>query len=149
MKLKLSLVGGLAVAAVAVSLAAPASATNGVDKKNAARACTALHTSLGPATFSKLYRNFGACVSTWTHTAHRDSQVANASCRSKPHVNNCVAAKTQALLNAQVTAETNAAKACAAEEASVGVTAFTAKYGTDVKGRNAFGECVSGKVSNK
>jgi hypothetical protein len=37
----------------------------------------------------------------------------------------------------------NAARACKAERADIGVDAFREKYGTGPNGRNAFGKCVS------
>jgi hypothetical protein len=43
-------------------------------------------------------------------------------------------------------ADKNAAKACKAERASIGVDAFKAKYGTNANKANAFGKCVSGKA---
>jgi hypothetical protein len=39
----------------------------------------------------------------------------------------------------------NRAKACKAERAAIGTSAFREKYGTNKKGSNAFGKCVSGK----
>ncbi len=44
-------------------------------------------------------------------------------------------------------AEQNAAKACKAERAQMGAQAFAAKYGTNANKANAFGKCVSGKVT--
>lgn len=40
----------------------------------------------------------------------------------------------------------NAAKECAAERGKTGTDAFTAEYGTNHNGRNAFGKCVSARV---
>ena len=42
-------------------------------------------------------------------------------------------------------ADSNAAKTCMAERASLGVAAFNKKYGTNHNLKNAFGKCVSGK----
>jgi hypothetical protein len=42
-------------------------------------------------------------------------------------------------------ADKNAAKACKAERASMGVEAFQKKYGTNKNLKNAFGKCVSSK----
>ena len=42
-------------------------------------------------------------------------------------------------------ADKNAAKACKAERATMGVEAFKNKYGTNANKANAFGKCVSGK----
>ena len=41
-------------------------------------------------------------------------------------------------------ADKNAAKACKAERAKIGVEAFKTKYGTNANKANAFGKCVSG-----
>jgi len=54
-------------------------------------------------------------------------------------------AKTNAAVNATLTAEKNAAKACKAERAA-GADAFKAKYGTNANKSNAFGKCVSKKA---
>lgn len=43
----------------------------------------------------------------------------------------------------------NAAKACKAERASMGVDAFAKRYGTNHNLKNAFGKCVSGKSKGK
>src|SRR5436190_24178471 len=57
----------------------------------------------------------------------------------------CVAAQ-----NAKADANnTNAAKACKAERASLGDAAFAAKYGTNKNKKNAFGKCVSKLASAK
>jgi hypothetical protein len=42
-------------------------------------------------------------------------------------------------------AKSNAARACKAERAEIGVDAFREKYGTGKNGKNAFGKCVSSK----
>ena len=46
-------------------------------------------------------------------------------------------------------AEGEAEKACKAERNSLGVEAFSEKYGTNHNKRNAFGKCVSGKSKGK
>jgi hypothetical protein len=46
-------------------------------------------------------------------------------------------------------ADKNAAKACKAERATMGVEAFKNKYGTNANKANAFGKCVSGKSKAK
>ena len=43
-------------------------------------------------------------------------------------------------------ADKNAAKACKAERATMGVQAFNEKHGTNPNKTNAFGKCVSGKA---
>lgn len=56
--------------------------------------------------------------------------------------------KTESTAQTQ-SAHTNAAKACKAERASLGVDAFAKKYGTNHNLRNAFGKCVSQKSKGK
>ena len=46
-------------------------------------------------------------------------------------------------------AEGEAERACKAERNSLGVEAFSKKYGTNHNKRNAFGKCVSGKSKGK
>nr|MBA2643193.1 hypothetical protein [Actinomycetota bacterium] len=58
----------------------------------------------------------------------------------------CVSGKAKELEEeheADEQAELNAAKKCKAELASLGVTAFNAKHGTNKNKKNAFGKCVS------
>jgi hypothetical protein len=43
-------------------------------------------------------------------------------------------------------ADKNAAKACKAERATMGLQAFKEEYGTNANKANAFGKCVSGKA---
>jgi hypothetical protein len=96
--------------------------TTSTEAKNAAKACKAEREKLGAEAFADKYGTnpnkknaFGKCVSATTGDGVEDEQ-----------------------------AETlNAAKKCKAERASLGVTAFNAKYGTNPNKRNAFGKCVS------
>ena len=46
-------------------------------------------------------------------------------------------------------AEGEAERACKAERNSLGVEAFSKKYGTNYNKRNAFGKCVSGKSKGR
>ncbi len=58
----------------------------------------------------------------------------------------CVSAKVKAQQDANAkkdAARVNAAKACRAEQKSIGSDAFKAKYGTNKNKSNAFGKCVS------
>jgi hypothetical protein len=61
---------------------------------------------------------------------------------SKEKQNSAGAAQSQS-------SDGNAAKACKAERASLGVEAFNKKYGTNHNLKNAFGKCVSGKSKGK
>jgi hypothetical protein len=121
-------------AALLAALILPAAAfsedATGQDRANAARACSALRTSMGLDLFRQAYgtaesnrRNaFGKCVSKWTRAEHQTRQSARAQ--------------------------------CAAEQADPDFAAshdgktFAQFYGTGPKGANAFGRCVSGKAKS-
>ena len=68
--------------------------------------------------------------------------VAIAASPGKEKPNSAAAAQSQS-------SDGNAAKACKAERASLGVEAFNKKYGTNHNLKNAFGKCVSGKSKGK
>ena len=135
----------LAVAALAPA-AALADTASPADKANGARACDALRTSMGAATFKATYATFGKCVSAWTRAEHQNRHEAEVACKAenpdaKPGaIQKCIQAKQRAARAAERAAVAKAAKACKAERASMGATAFTAKYGGKA---NAFGKCVS------
>jgi len=57
----------------------------------------------------------------------------------------CVSKRTAKTEDAQAEAHTNAAKDCRTEQAG-DAAAFTAKYGTNKNGTNAYGKCVSSKA---
>jgi hypothetical protein len=134
----------LLIGLLLAAAAAPATATAGTDDRNAAKACTSLQAALGSATFGRLYSSSGACVSAWTRTAHQARAAGESACQGKPSYASCVDAKTRTTLNAEVSLYRSAAQACASEEAALGVDVFAARYGT-----NAFGACVSARVSHK
>jgi hypothetical protein len=135
----------LAVFALAPG-AALADTASASDKANGARACQALRTTLGAATFAATYATFGKCVSAWTRAEHRNRHEAEAACRAetpdaKPGaLRKCIHAKQKAARTAERAAVAKGAKTCKAERTSLGAAAFTAKYGTKA---NAFGKCVS------
>ena len=88
MKLK-ALIAALAVAAV-LPAAAFADEVSPSDKANGARACQALKTSLGEATFKTTYGTnadksnaFGKCVSKWTQAEHGNRHEAVAACKAE------------------------------------------------------------------
>ena len=68
--------------------------------------------------------------------------VAIAASPSKEKPSSAGAAQSQS-------ADGNAAKACKAERASLGVEAFNKKYGTNHNLKNALGKCVSGNSKGK
>ncbi len=72
----------------------------------------------------------------------RGDTVAIAASPSKEKPTSAGAAQSQS-------ADGNAAKACKAERASLGVEAFNKKYGTNHNLKNAFGKCMSGKSKGK
>lgn len=149
MKLK-SIAVAFAVAALAPAAALADNASQ-ADKANGARACQALQTSMGAATFKSTYATFGKCVSAWTRAEHQNRHEAEAACKAenpdaKPGVlQKCIQAKQKAARAAERAAVVRAAKACKAERTSMGASAFTAKYGGKA---NAFGKCVSKLASS-
>jgi hypothetical protein len=124
MKLK-ALFAALAIAAI-LPVAALADEASPSDKANGARACQALKTSLGEATFKSTYGTnadksnaFGKCVSKWTQAEHQNRHVAETACK--------------------------------AEQADAGFAAahagktFAQFYGTGKQGLNALNRCVQAK----
>jgi hypothetical protein len=137
-----------AVLGLAFAVSAFASSSiNGTDRATAARACSALRTSLGTSTFSDQYATFGACTSQWVHKAHAARLAAQTTCHTQGLTGRklaaCVSSHTASTVRSEVTADKNAAKLCAAELQSLGRTAFEQKYGNNHNLRNAFGKCVS------
>jgi hypothetical protein len=105
------------------SVAAPGQSAD----KNAAKACKAERASIGVDAFKTKYGTnankanaFGKCVSGKAKKEKEDTET-----------------------EAEEQAEENAAKKCKAERASLGESAFKAKYGTNANKANAFGKCVS------
>lgn len=161
-KTQLAALASLAIVATAgTALAAPATER---DRTNAARTCSSLRSTLGAATFTQTYGGgsaraaFGRCVAKMAAEARAARQAAATTCAAKAkgkgknaakaHAR-CVAAKTKAKLKQAHDATENAARACKAERSQLGAEAFAAKYGTNPNKRNAFGKCVSSKVSQK
>jgi hypothetical protein len=118
------------LAALIVPAAAFAEDGAGQDQANAARACSALRTSMGLDLFRQTYgtaasnrRNaFGKCVSQWTRAEQQNRQSARSQCAAEQ-------------------ADANFA-------ASHDGKSFAQFYGTGPKGANAFGRCVSGKAKS-
>ena len=148
--MRLGMIVALLAALVAVTTAS-ASAINGTDRANAARACTTLRAS-NTVAFANQYASFGACTSAWVQKAHADRTAATTACRAKhltgKALSTCVKVATGKSLATQTTTARNAAKACQGELQSIGDTAFEKKYGANGNLRNAFGKCVSRQVSN-
>jgi hypothetical protein len=166
MKLRTVIVAA-AVAAI-LPVAALADSTSPADKANGARACNALKSSMGAATFSSTYASFGKCVSAWTRAEHQNRNEAEAACKAEQAdagfaaahagktfaqfygtgkqglnaLNRCVQAKFKAASAAERQATVKAARQCKAERA-LGAAAFKAKYGVGASKANAFGKCVS------
>lgn len=144
MRLK-SLAVVVAVAALAPA-AAYADTASSSDKANGARACQALRTGMGTATFGATYATFGKCVSAWTQAEHQNRHEAEQACRAESPdakggaLQRCIQAKQRAARAAERAAVVKAAKACKAERSSMGAAPFAAKYGGKA---NAFGKCVA------
>lgn len=124
MKLK-ALIAALAVAAV-LPAAAFADEASPSDKANGARACQALKTSLGEATFKATYGTnadksnaFGKCVSKWTQAEHGNRHEAVVACKAEQ-------------------ADANFA-------ASHGGKTFAQFYGSGKNGANALSRCIQTK----
>src|SRR3989442_5285074 len=157
MKAKI-LLAALVALALATQAASATSPVNGTDRANGARACSALRTSLGAYTFGKAYGTnasrsnaYGMCVSQWVEKARAARIAATNACQGQAltgaALRTCIASRTTAALNAEVSATKNAAKECAGELKSLGAKAFAAKYGTNPNKSNAFGKCVSSHAS--
>jgi hypothetical protein len=123
---KLFPVGVLAALALMAAGPSAADSTNGQDRVNGSRACSALKTSLGATTFGQTYgtnasrsNSFGMCVSRWTSAAHAARHAAMTACRAEQADPNFAAAH--------------------------GGKTFTQFYGT--KGKNAFANCVKTKTA--
>ena len=135
----------LAVVALAPA-AALADTTSPSDRANGARACQAVKTSIGAATFTATYATFGKCVSAWTRAEHQNRHEAEVACKAenpdaKPGaLQKCIQAKQRAARAAERAAVVRAAKACRAERTAMGASDFATKYGGKA---NAFGKCVS------
>src|SRR3954463_15130007 len=126
MRLKLTL---LTLLAAGLTLpAALASAVNGTDRANAARACSSLRASLGATTFANTYHTNGACVSEWVAKAHAARLKASSTCKHRGlHgrvLASCITSRTRSSLNVTVGTFKNAAKACAADLAKMGASTF-------------------------
>ena len=151
--MKTTLLLAAALAAAVCVATATATTTANVDRAYASKTCATLKAGLGAATFATNYRTFGTCVSSWTPRVHAARVAATTTCKQKGLKGSalaaCVRSATTVVLTPQVSAYRNAAKACAAELAATGTTAFVNKYGTNGTKANAFGKCVSGKVSHK
>ncbi len=124
MKLRILTIG--LVAAVLLPAAAFADAATASDKANGARACQALRTSLGEATFNSSYGTnadksnaFGKCVSKWTRLEHQNRNEAEAACKAE--------------------------QADAGFAAAHGDKTFDQFYGSGKKGANALLRCVQSK----
>lgn len=147
----------IAAVAVLAAVALPATGSAGpvtkADKVNGARACAALKSSLGAATFKLLSRTNGACVSAWTRTAHQKRHGSEVSCRAEGRKGTALAAcmktRTATRIAQARKATQNAARQCKAERATLGAAAFARTYGRNANDRNAFGKCVSQKVNQR
>ena len=124
MKLRILIIG--LVAAVLLPAAAFADAATAADKANGARACQALRTSLGAATFTSTYGTnadksnaFGQCVSKWTRGEHQNRLEAVTACKAE--------------------------QADAGFAAAHGDKTFDQFYGTGKNGANALQRCVQSK----
>jgi hypothetical protein len=127
-KMKSRILTAVLLAALFVPAAAFADEPTGQDRANAARACSALRTSMGDALFKQTYgtvasnrRNaFGKCVSKMARAEHQSVESARSACSTEQSDPNFAATH--------------------------GGKSFDEFYGTGPKGANAFGRCVSSKA---
>ena len=141
-----------ALAALVLPTIALADGTTGQDRANGARACKALQKSMGTS-FGDTYSTFGACVSKWAQTAHTARHAALKACKTQGKrgqaLKSCTTLRTNASVATKQKSTTNASKACDTERTAIGDEAFAMKYGENESDANAFGKCVSGKVSKR
>jgi hypothetical protein len=161
----------IVIAAVAAA-AWPTAALGQAPTPNPSQQCRAQRTAMGTAAFVQLYGTnadrsnaFGRCVSKVARAQRSERARGNAACRAERDANatafaakygtgrngrnafgRCVSSKARAAAIARQSATNNAARACRAERATLGATAFANKYGTNANKRNAFGRCVSQRV---
>jgi hypothetical protein len=128
MKMKITVVAGLALALLVPTVAGAKPSPNAGDKRAAKSECKTLRgtTSATREAFLTKFRNFGACVTKKTHEEAQEAQNAH----------------------------TNAAKECKAQR-SEDPTGFATQWGTpgqngaNRNGKNAFGKCVSATAKAK
>ena len=128
MKMKITVVTGLALALLVPTVAGAKPTPNAGDKRAAKSECKTLRgtTSATREAFLTKFRNFGACVTKKTHEEAQEAQNAH----------------------------TNAAKECKAQR-SEDPTGFATEWGTpgqngaNRNGKNAFGKCVSATAKAK
>jgi hypothetical protein len=162
----------ITIAALAAA-ALPAGALAQTPSPNPSQQCRSQRTAMGATAFAQLYGTnagrsnaFGKCVSKVARAQRSERRGANAACRAERAADaaafatkygtgknkrnafgKCVSSKARAAAAARQSATVNAARACRAERAAMGASAFATKYGTNRNKRNAFGRCVSQKVS--
>jgi hypothetical protein len=164
----------IVTAALAAAAAWPAAALGQTSPTpTASQLCRAQRAAIGASAFAQLYGTnadrsnaFGTCVSKVARAQRSGRSAANSACRAERAADaaafaakygtgknkrnafgRCVSTKAQAAATAAQNATINAARTCRTERTTLGATAFADKYGTNANKRNAFGRCVSQKVS--
>jgi hypothetical protein len=104
-------------------------------------------------TLGNTYHTYSACLSQWVAKAHGARVAATSSCGQRgvhgSALAACITAGTRASLNVSLNTTKNAAKACAADLAKMGISSFASTYGAGAHDANAFGKCVSARPSAK
>jgi len=150
---------GISVLALAVSAGGAAAGPKGKQfGKIAAKACAKERKAMGSEAFGELYGNpaMPNCIGVTGGEARSDAKNAAKGCKAEglkgKAFGKCVSGKVKSEL-AEDSAETvNAAKDCKAEQEDPAFAdghegkSFTEFYGTNKNGKNAFGNCVSGKA---
>ena len=150
----------IAAALVLVVLPAGASAKQSTERSKAAQDCRAERSAAGAENFRTLYERFGQCVTQTVRENRAERKQARreavADCSADDlegrELKQCVRSERRqniAEAKAEDQAELNAARDCRAERDDIGDEAFAEQYGTNHNNRNAFGKCVSGRVSQQ
>jgi hypothetical protein len=159
----------VAMTALVIGLAVPASAIAGDASTNAKAACTTLRAKMGQTAFAHAYSTFGACVSSMAQLEQKNVTSANALCtaeqndtnfaashnnktfdqfygsgkKGKNAFGNCVSTKAKASSQAEQQNRPNPARVCSGLRTQMGTQAFTALYGKNANAKNGYGKCVS------
>ena len=157
------LIVAAALAPVAAFAAPSPSATR------AKQDCTKLRAAMGMSAFKQAYPTFGACVSAYapvenqvqasaqdtctaqqadpafslTHNGQTFAQYYGKGKNAKDPFGNCVSIVAKANAKLEQDGRLNPAKTCKSIRSQLGKALFAETYGTNAKGKNAFGKCVS------
>lgn len=149
--------------ALIASLALPgiASAADRHEVRDAARECRAERSAMGAEQFRAEHRSLGRCIRSTVRENRREARShrrqAVRECREQGlrgrELAQCIRSEVRserAEQRQEERAERNAARECREERETMGEETFGLEYGTSQSNRrNAFGKCVSSKVSER